>query len=294
MQAAVSWHCDAGPWGHEGAWLLTLTVRHREGDDLAALVRGLADAFKRLVNGAPWKRFCARVGIVGFVRALEVTHGANGWHPHLHAVLLVRDPAALAGEIEWLRTRWHDCVVEVLGNKAEPNGHGVDLRPCRHANYLAKLGLEVTAPGEKRARGTSRTPWEILADIGASPAPDDKRSPDEIDADRARDVGLWQTWEKAMRGRKMLTWSKGLRAAAKLGRERDDEEIVEDNEKGVPVVFLRAETWDRVRDVRGLPAALLTACERGGPPAVEAMLVQYLGPPPEAEAAQEEAARAGS
>ena len=49
-----------------------------------------------------------------------------------------------------------------------------------------------------------------------------------------------------------------------------------------------------MRDVRGLPAALLTACEQGGYAAVEAMLVRYLGPPPETAGAWAEAAHAGS
>ena len=218
VQKVVSWHCDTA--GADGAQLLTLTVRHRYGDDLADLRHGLADAYRRFTRGVPWERFRERVGLVGYVRAVEVTHGGNGWHPHLHVVLLVRDGEALARELDWLRERWQACVVRELGAAAEPDAlHGVDLRARHRADYLTKLGLEATAPGAKGARGENRTPWEIAADLVENAHGEEQREEDRH---------LWRTWCEDMRGAKMLTWSRGLRAAAGLDEdEKSDEDIVQ-------------------------------------------------------------------
>jgi hypothetical protein len=304
VKAAVEWHC--GQYGADAAVLLTLTVRHHYGDDLRALRAGIADAFRRLTRGKPWKQFKARVGLVGDIRALEVTHGENGFHPHIHAILLVRHPEAIdANHVAWLGERWARVVVRALGEAAEPNGHGLDVAPLHHAEYITKLGLalEVTG-GAKRGRAGHRTFWQVLEDIGAAGAlAHDERSAEEIAENRAEDIYIARTFSEAMKGARMLTWSRGLRSAAGLDEERTDDDIVEDAEVGVPVVAFP--TWETWRDVPGLPAAVLTAGERGGVEAVEALLVWRLGPAPiggwsrpyvhggaEAEAASFEAAHA--
>jgi hypothetical protein len=78
-------------WGPSCVAMLSLTVRHGLGDDLRAVRAGVANSFRRVINGEPWKRFCSRFGLKHSVRALEVTHGAaHGWHPHLHVLLVSR------------------------------------------------------------------------------------------------------------------------------------------------------------------------------------------------------------
>ena len=272
----MAWHVDAGA-GVEGAQLLTLTVRHRYGDELAALRQGVANAWTRFINGAPWKLFRERVGFVGFIRALEVTHGGNGWHPHLHVVLLVQDGAALAAELAWLSERWQACVVRELGAAAEPDAaHGVDLRPCYRADYLAKLGLEVTAPSGKGGRGGNRTPWQIAADLCALPHAHDARSAEEIADDRAQDAYLWTTWCEDMRGARMLTWSRGLRETAGLGKEVADEDLVEgEGPNDRTVAMVPAAVWDRVRKVSGLAAQVLAVAETEGAVGVASFLSPF-------------------
>jgi hypothetical protein len=282
VRAVVEWH--TAQYGPQAAVLVTFTVRHHYGDDLASMSRGVARAFgKRFVKGEAWERFKARAELVGFIRAQDLpTHGENGWHPHLHLVMLTRDPEALLRELPWMRERWAEDVVAELGQAAEPDGHGVDMRPCHRAEYITKLGLELTGGG-KRARNGHRNPWQILEDVGAPALVHDERTPEQVQADRVESIYLWQTYTEAMRGAKMLTWTRELREVRDrlCGPERSDEEIVEDNQKGEPKVVLPDATWRRVRDVRGFVAALLTVFERGGLRAVENLLVERLGPAPE-------------
>jgi hypothetical protein len=204
VQRVVAWH------GQARTFLWSLTVRHARGHSLARVRRGVALAMRYMQRGAPWRRFKARVGLVGTVRALEVTHGdANGWHPHLHVLLLVEQPAQLSMEREWLAARWASCVVAALGEAHAPNAHGSDLRACSDATYLAKLGLELNDAGATKV-GKGKSPWQLAHDVagGAGAA-----------------VDLWREYQAAMFGARMLTWSHGLRRAAGLVDDVTDDEL---------------------------------------------------------------------
>lgn len=81
------------------AYMVTLTARHYRRHKLADLLDALTEAWKKLMSGAQWagdpargrEGERARMGVVGFIRSTEVTVGIrrNGWHPHLHVILLM-------------------------------------------------------------------------------------------------------------------------------------------------------------------------------------------------------------
>jgi hypothetical protein len=190
------------------------------------------------------------------IRALEVTHGPeNGWHPHIHALVLTGrtlDDAELRDASMWLSERWQECVQRALGDEHRPDyAHGCDLRPCHSADYIAKLGLELTAPGRsKRAKGQNRTPMEIAYDFATE--------------GRGRDSALWTDFCESMYGAKMLTWSKDLRKRLGMPAELSDEELSEEAETHEILALIAGRDWDRLRDTPGVRTALLEAAERGG------------------------------
>lgn len=262
-------------WGPSNVAMLSLTVRHGLGDDLRATRRGIAAAFRRLIRGRPWPRFCKKYGIEFHVRALEVTHGLHGWHPHLHALLFLEiplSPAELDAATTWLHERWRNCVRRALGSEFVPNEHGVDLRASKRADYLAKFSLELVDPGTKRGRAGNRTPIQIAVSAATGKCPDDE--------------ALWVAYCAGMRGAKMLTWSEGLRAAVELDVEKHDEEIVEGEEQKEAeiVAVISGPAWDGARGRRGIPCAILEAAElaTGQAEGFEAIenLIRVRGKPP--------------
>ncbi|MCP4961098.1 MAG: hypothetical protein GY925_17765 [Actinomycetia bacterium] len=58
---------------------------------LADLLAGLKDAFTAMRNLKVYKDGEAEYGVVGWIAALEITHGPNGWHPHLHVLFFHRE-----------------------------------------------------------------------------------------------------------------------------------------------------------------------------------------------------------
>lgn len=225
-----------------GGLMLTLTLRHTWSDDLTELRRLLTRAWSRFIRGQPWERFRRSTGIVGFVRAIEVTHGRRGWHPHLHAMISgspgwnLRRYAGMLAEV-WLRRRWLACVRKEGhrdGSEAShvPSwAHALKLSPIR-PGYLEKMGLELVLDRSKRGAHGNRTPWQIA---------DDWRR-----CRRKREARLWQCYAASMKGAKFLTWSRALRAWVGLGASVRDRDVAADH--GQPLGSLPAPAWRSIRD----------------------------------------------
>lgn len=247
-----------------GASFLTLTLPHTSGDSLARTRRLASRAWQRVQQGRPWLRLKANVGFVGAIRSLEVTHGANGWHPHVHVLILTERPMTTA-EMEAFEahafTAWRAYVVQQ--GHAKPQHHCTTLVPVRDAEvgtYATKFGaaLELTQGASKLGRGKeSRTAFGILADFLR-----------DGDAD---DLALWHTWERDMKGARQLTWSSGLKTRFAV-EELSDEEVASEAVGGEVVAVMPASAWRLVLALPGLRIQLLEAAEAGGRVAVAAVL----------------------
>jgi len=83
IESALRQHVDSGG----SALLATYTVPHARGEALPVVLARLADTWRRYAKHV-W-RDALGAYYVGNVRALEVTHGVSGWHPHYHALVFV-------------------------------------------------------------------------------------------------------------------------------------------------------------------------------------------------------------
>lgn len=232
------------------AWLLTLTVRHERGDGLSRLMDGLTEAWKGVTSGRAWSDWRGRgEGSAQFVRGFDVTHGRNGWHPHLHIMLLLppgRDDA------QWLLDRWVSCLAY---QGFEALHAGLDCRRVDDAAAAAAYAVspaavyEPVAMAKKRARGEGlgRTPFEILSSAIA-----------DYEARRrgSRDIALWREYVSATKGRRQATTSQRLKLKPDLD-ERKGEDIDELAVMGRETV----RELDRTRQT----ADLLSAAEMSGP-----------------------------
>lgn len=196
--------------------MLTLSVAHGSSADARTYLAGVRTAFSKVLGGAAWQRWRTRWTVRHFVSALETTDGRNGWHPHLHT-LLIHDGELPEEARARLAERWSDAVASELGELARPrqDSVGCNLRECdphEPGDYLSKMGLdlgfELSASSTKDARSCLNwSVWDLLRW-----APLD---------DWARD--RWLDWTRASKGRKFLTWSRGFRKAVGLGKKSDEE-----------------------------------------------------------------------
>ncbi len=260
LESAITNHRAAG-----GVVLLvSFTVAHGIGDDLPLLLQRFTAAERSMKQSGGYGRLKERVGLVGTVRALEVTYGrSHGFHPHAHALYFVGadiDVTAFAAELFRL---WRSAA-ERQG--LTMNERGLDVRATVGAvgTYVAKWGAaaELTNASAKRGRAGGLTPWELLAHFDGTG--------ETWARDRFRD------YAGAFKGRHQLTYSHGLKAALGLDSvaEKTDAELAAEVEHGaVWVGELSPEAWAMVvrHEAR---AAVLNAVVAGGWEAVEAVLVR--------------------
>ena len=258
---------DAHEKAGGAVYMATFTLRHHAFNKCRSLRDTVAQAWQKMQAGAPWARLKNRYGIAHTVRALEVTHGRNGWHPHIH-VLLLTERALDDTEAEMLRLdlfeRW-ETRIRKLGGSSEIGAF--DLRRAstgaEAAAYVAKWGAghEIAKGAQKEAAG--RSVWNLL-----------KAS--EHDDGAAR---LFREYAKAFFRARHLTYSKGSREAYDLRYPATDAELAIDGKsegetidketgevlcaESGRVALLDFGTWRRIC-TKGLTGALLDAAAEGG------------------------------
>ncbi len=238
-------------WGRQNGlvpMMMTLTARHGRDDDLRQLLDRLKDAKRRLHQHRAWKAL--RGQIVGSVTATEVTGGGrNGWHPHLHVIVLTRPGTSLEG----LREPW---LASLRSAGLDGAGAAFDVQDASAAGeYIAKWGAaeELALAGQKKGRSRdSSTPMQLLA-----------ASCDEGDV---RAGQLWREYAAVFPGKRQLVWSNGLKAAAGIG-EVDDEtaalDEAQEDQTQVEIAWISHNDWV-LRGARRRRAMILNAAEIDG------------------------------
>lgn len=259
--------------------MVTLTFPHTAFDTLSELLERQADAFKRFRAGGPFRRLKDSIGFRGLVRSLEVTHGQNGWHPHTHELWVVA-PGQHWHLRETLVRLWERaCIAAGLLDADDESKlfafrlHSVDVRlDVDSAEYLAKqdssrrwgITHEVAKASSKAGQKKGVHPHEFL--VRCAPG------------DEAR----FFEYVEAMKGRRQLFWSPGLKAECGLDDVADQDAAEEDAEADLLGNLSQAE-WAFIRGKR-LIARVLDVAEVGGFLHVERYLVQQgFVPPPEPE-----------
>lgn len=235
---ALSAHRDSGGI----AVLVTWTFSHSRNDDLAELVPQFCKALRTLKARRIWKKTQERLGYIGQIRALEVTHSErNGWHPHAHEIwFLDREhitPAELAAVKAELFATWQQCCVKAgLGMPTEKHGLDIQFREGDQGEilavgaYAAKWGHELTYAHMKRGKGGSRSPWAILDNLTSQYS--------------YRDACLFREYANAFAGRAQLFWSRGLKAHFGID-DIGDEELADRPEK-IHVTDLTTNEWQSI------------------------------------------------
>ena len=150
--------------------MVTFTIRHHQGDKLEDLMRGLMLSLARVRRQRAIRAIWTDK-VTASIRSTEVTHGANGWHPHLHIVL--RTKGLTNTEKKALRHAWRAAVSRELGAQRAPSlANGVawsraldatDVDPKKLAGYLFKLGCEIVGTAKAPRVAGSIGSWELAA-----------------------------------------------------------------------------------------------------------------------------------
>lgn len=237
----------------------TATLRHHKGQSLTDLWSGLGTAWSSMRTSGSYRRFQKRNGYLGYIRAVEVTHGDNGWHPHIHSFHIFDlggIPQVSTPEWDAYEERCASLVSEMKSTRfaswaygAHKAGLGAPLerafdvqvvhKPESARDYISKAvyddsknekalrkqALELQSAGLQKGKQGGRTPFELLRSV--------------VEDGLADDLDLWNEYEKASKGRRALTWSRGLKKLCGAEEVSDLDEWTE------PEVHVTLADWKR-------------------------------------------------
>jgi hypothetical protein len=227
-------------WIGQGGYvfLMTLTFPHERGEVLAQLLPAFTKAKAHFKNSKTYKRILAKGVRKGSVSSLEVTLGErNGWHPHQHDLVFCTPDAfgevreleqgRLASRlIDELKEAWYMALRKAgLAEQNEMSdvlAHGLDVRGGQYAaEYISKFGKE-------QKWGLSREVTMHAAKVGS----DQKGAhpfqllawAEDGDGDA---VAQFREYAEAFEGKRMLSWSRGLKKELTGRDETSDEEAAD-------------------------------------------------------------------
>ncbi len=249
--------------------MITMTVRHTAGDGLRAQLDALNDAWAAAQRARATLPAKAALGFVGMVRRLEITDGVHGWHPHLHA-LVVHEAGRDALPLGQTMHRAFCARLKRHGVQSWATSGGLDVRGLtldqalesvaayatkgaygETAGQVRRAAHEVAGGRAKLGRRASRSHWQNL-DLAVA---GDRRAAARV-----------HEYERATKGRRVLTWTHGLRERFLIADERSDDEIVADNDGDQEAVaaFTSAD-WATIRRDETAAVDLLEVAETAAP-----------------------------
>lgn len=218
LKTAFKAHLDAG--GH--CTMVTLTFSHSAKDKLDDLLLALGKSMQAFSRGKRHDNFRKEIGLIGKIRAFEITYGQNGWHPHIHLLLMHSreiDPWDWVDMEDRLYEMWSGaCAKNGLGTSRE---HGLKMHDAAEAStYIGKWGdlmdkrwgtdSEMTKANIKKGREGSMTPFDFLRAI--------------IQDGDLEYEDKFREYASAVKGKQQLVWSPGLKDRY-LIEEKSDEEV---------------------------------------------------------------------
>lgn len=228
---------------------VTLTVKHNDKDPLALTLDAVQKGWQNLLKSRGYRKLKDKYGIIGAVRATETQlggkrwykgdgkiHGA-GWHPHAHGLIFLDQKLAMPEEAraeferELIKIWRRECARNI--GKMPDEDHGIDCQIVDKkgeivGRYLSKV---LDEDGENIAKS-----WDVGAELARGDLKHRAKSlhPFQIlDSQTLLDTQVraeyWLEYVRAVKGRRLISWSRGLKARYRV-QELTDEELLQQAE----------------------------------------------------------------
>lgn len=215
--------------------LLTLTNPHNKFDLVSQLTKGQQKAMSIMTGSRAYRLLKEQIGMVGTIRAWEVTHGENGFHPHFHILLFVRAGLDLESIEGSFHSMWANSCR--LAGLREPNReHGVKLHDGSKAHAYATKGVwgldhEITK-GHLKKSNKGRSPVDLLRSY-------------VYDGDKQAGA-LFVEYSNSFHGKRQLYWTPGLKDYFSIGELSDEEIAAQQDENAYLLGRIEWPAWKLV------------------------------------------------
>lgn len=275
-------------WAGQGGevYLMSLTFPHSILQSLAENLERFSDALRKFKNSKPYKRLMGAIGSAGSIRALEVTHGKHGWHPHTHDLIFAKpDQIKLLKELQMV---WIEIVIKVgLAERGQINDMLISAFDIQNGDYAAEYVAKFGHEASEKSKAVTNSYWSASNELTKGHAKVGKRLAGRTPFTLLRDYAigdqeageLFQEFAREFKGRRQLFWSPKLRPALSLTDEKSDDELAaEELPERSLVKILSHDEWRLVLS-RNARCQILEAASQGGAEAIEALLVDLVDRP---------------
>jgi hypothetical protein len=198
---------------------------------LLDVLAAVTHSWRKLQSQKAYRSF--RKNMIGSIKALEITWGPNGWHPHLHVLLFLNpglDPCEAELGASGLVSGWRQLVGDQLGVSPSLE-RAMDFRylDTSAAAYISKVAKEIAMADTK----STRSPFALL-DLGET-------------ENYAQRVAQFIEYVTVTRSRQSFTWSKGLRELLDVAALRNILAVASlEDSAGVVVLTVERDEWNRM------------------------------------------------
>lgn len=230
--------------GYQSA-MVTFTFPHTKQMPLIDTLKKQAEALALFRKGNVWDGYKRKINFFGLIRALEVTHGLNGWHPHTHELWLIDSKIKGKSFKAFILSRWIECLKKVgllalIPTKQQLDAvkaHAVDVKMnCKSSDYIAKADSSANwgidremAKSANKGRAKGLHPFQLLAE------------------DTQRNQALFVEFTVAIKGKSQLFWSPGLKEKLDINKLTDEEIANDEADEDKPLhekqIFFTEKEW---------------------------------------------------
>ena len=250
--------------------MITLTFPHNSIQTCLELREKQKLALRDFRKSGHFSKKMKGYGFEGLIRALEITYGQNGWHPHTHE-LWIMDYFNKEQEVEFKKyiiSKWQAaCEKHGLIPKGKIRAfkrHAVDFKfSCSNSDYLAK-----SDDGDNLHWGVDREIAKASSKISDKKgAPKKGIHPFQLLAGFAKGQ-YWMgdkylEYVEAMKGASQLFWSRGLKKKCKIDELTDAEIIALEESNVLDLSDLDMFAWDKVLELKAHAEILLISENEG-------------------------------
>ncbi|UED78116.1 protein rep [Brevibacillus sp. DP1.3A] len=225
LRCAVDGHLKTGKLA-----MLTLTFSHQKKDRLKETLAKFSEAVDRFRSGKRYARIMKKIGLIGTIRSFEITYGTNGWHPHIHILMFFTHEIDMEEVEDELMELWL-LALSSTGLSANRK-YGLTLQDAEKASdYVSKWGVEheMTKSHSKKGKQGGMTPFDFLREF--------------LSTGNKAMLGLFQEYAEAVKRKRQLSWSKGLKKMFLLEEKTDEQLANEKTEEAELIGIIEDEVW---------------------------------------------------
>ena len=260
---------------------LTVTLQHHTASRLAELLKALTESWRSVFSGDRTGERQVLSRVTAQIKSVEVRYGRNGWHPHLHVLLLCDESGLSESEAGLFEDELSEVIFSRYARKAEKlgmlaareayNAHPVSIAGAA-AHYVTKIeaALEMTSPETKEGEAGGARSYTAFQLLGLY-----ERGTREIYGHSVE--ALYREYAEATKGKRQVSYSREIKALLDI-EAKPDEELAEEPEQPEERVLavIALPVW-RVICARQLRGALLDIADSGDEARVSTWIEALIG-----------------